>query len=179
MENRLERFVQDCMETARHVAQIFVEYKMEAAGGGVRWAHRRILEEQMQWSAARQRFGELCSRAAFNLVVEAGVRAVAADAGDMEHEAQQPWTLACAGKTLKAEAERLKENVRHLQQHVELLRGAPGVANLQNEMQQLVRDYLQNKVQNGEHAAALQNNDRGLYTTAVAFLSRELPEPVQ
>ena len=152
---------------------------MEAAAGGVRWAHRRILEEQMQWSAARQRFGELCSRAAFNLVVEAGVRAVAADAGDMEHEAQQPWTLASAGKALKAEAERLKANVRHLQQHVELLRGAPAVENLQVAMQGLMHDYLELKVQQGEHAAALQMNERELYTTAVAFLSRELPEPVQ
>ena len=174
MENRLERLVQDGMETARHVAQIFVEYKMEAAGGGVRWAHRRILEEQMQWSAARQRFGELCSRAAFNLVVEAGVRGVAADVADMEYEADQPWTLASAGKALKDEAERLKRNVRHLQQHVELLRGAPGVANLQGEMQRLMHDYLQVKAQQGEHAAALQIHDTGLYATAVA-----LPEPVQ
>ena len=175
----MERLEQDGMETARHVAQIFVEYKMEAASGGVRWAHRRILEEQMQWPAARQRFGELCSKAAFNLVVEAGVRAVAADAGDMEHEADQPWTLASAGKALKAEAERLKANVRHLQQHVELLRGAPAVENLQVEMQRLMHNYLELKVQQGEHAAALQMNDRALYTTAVAFLSRELPEPVQ
>ena len=73
----------------------------------------------------------------------------------------------------------MKQNVRHLQQHVELLRGAPAVANLQGEMQRLMHDYLQLNVQQGEHAAALQNNDVQLYTTAVAFLSRELPEPVQ
>ena len=70
-------------------------------------------------------------------------------------------------------------NVRHLQQHVELLRGAPAVENLQVEMQRLMHDYLELKVQQGEHAAALQMNGRALYTTAVAFLSRELPEPVQ
>ena len=136
-------------------------------------------EEQMQWSAARQRFGELCSRAAFNLVVEAGVRGVATDVADMEYEADQPWTLASAGKALKDEAERLKRSVRHLQQHVELLRGAPAVANLQGEMQRLMHDYLQIKAQQGEHAAALQSHDVQLCTTAVAFLSRELPEPAQ
>jgi hypothetical protein len=53
------------------------------------------------------------------------------------------------------------------------------VANLQLEMQRLVHDHLQNKVQLGEHGATLQIHDMQLYTTAVAFLSRELPEPAQ
>jgi hypothetical protein len=179
MESRMERLVQDGMETARHLQVVFVDFHMENAQGSCRWAQRKVLEEQMSWSAARQRFGELCSRAAFNLVVEAAVRFVLADADDMEWEAQKQWTSAAEAKKLTTEAARLKSNVQYLQRHVPLLRGAPTVENLQLAMQRLVKEHLEMKAEWGEAGAALQVHDVEFFTTAVAFMARDLPDPVQ
>ena len=61
VERRLERLVQDGMETARHVADIFKTYNLDGVNGNCKWALRCILEEQMLWSTARERFGELRS----------------------------------------------------------------------------------------------------------------------
>ena len=175
----MERLVQDGMETARHLQVVFVDFHMENAQGSCRWAQRKVLEEQMSWSAARQRFGELCSRAAFNLVVEAAVRCVLADADDMEWQAQKLWTSAAEAAKLTTEAARLKSNVEYLQRHVPLLRGAPTVENLHLEMQRLAQQHLQAKVEHGEAGAALQIHDMDLFTPAVAFLSRDLPDPAE
>ena len=179
MESRLERLIQDGMETGRHVGQIIMEYDMERAEGMCRWPLRRTLEEQMAWSAARQRMGELHSLAAWSLVVEAAVRMVRAQAQDMQWEAQHTESVKARG--LQTEASRLLQNLAHLQRHVVLLRGAPSVQNLQSEMQNLVLQHLQMKVEHGEAAAALQLHAQNMemFTTGVAFLSRELPEPVQ
>ena len=165
----MERFVQEGVESARHVATIIGEYDLEVSGGAVRWAIRRAMEEQSAWSAARCRFNEIGTVEAWSLVAEAGIRQVKATIEDNRWEASRGWQTEEARMQLLEEANRLEKNMQHLQKHVPLLKGAPDVQDLQAAMHEL------SKVE----GAAGVSTTGGWATTAVAFLSRDLEEAVQ
>ncbi len=97
IEQRLERFMQDGMETCRHICQIADDFDTKVSGGKVQWPTRRAKEEQMSWSAARTRFGELGSVEAWNLVVEGGYKQVE---GIIEGH---KWSAQCLEETLQSD----------------------------------------------------------------------------
>ena len=165
----MERFMQEGVGSARHVATIIGEYDLEVSGGAVRWAIRRAMEEQSAWSAARCRFRELGSMEAWSMVAEAGIRQVKAAIEDSRWEATRPWQTEDRRMELVKEAKRLEKNLQRLQKHVPLLQGAPDVQDLQAAMHQLSQ----------VEGAAGASTSGAWATTAVAFLSRDLQEPVQ
>ncbi len=167
MEARMERFLQEGCETVRHIAGVFDEYDLELSHGSVRWALRRLLEEQSAWSSARLRFGELGSREAFALVVEAGVRRCRSDIESLRWRASQDWVEKTERVENMKEAERLEKNIHHLQTHVKLFEGAPHVKDVQLEMQKLMKAFLESK-------GVAEAFGEDFFTTATAFLSKDL-----
>jgi len=194
IERRLETLVQDGRETARHLEQIFDEYNMEVAKGSVKWALRMTLEQQMIWSTARNRFGELGSLRAWTLVVESSKVSLRARTGDNQSwsndakaaaaEARLGGDKKAAANAMKlmedsvayaAEAARLQKNMEHLEKYVPLLAGDKSVEDPMSEMGKLVAEFEQMK--NPELTSAyIEAKNNEFYTSAVAFTSRYLKE---
>jgi len=189
MERRMETFTQDGMETARHLEQIFDEYNMEVSGGAVRWAQRVVLEQQMVWSTARNRFGELGSKRAWDLVVESSKRSVKARIAD-----NHSWSNNCkkriAEETLEpkkaqrlmeesagylADAARLKKNMEHLEAHVPLLAGDKDVEDPMKAMCTLMAEFEARKKPE-VITAYVEAHCADMFTTGTSFLSRDLQE---
>ncbi len=193
IEQRMERFMQDGMETCRHICQIVDDFDMHCSGGAVQWPTRRAFEEQMSWSTARARFGELGSVEAWNLVVQGGYKQVQGMVQDHR------WTAQCLEERLKEEkmephaakkmkksvqwhqyqAKRLEPNMQYLKANVELLKGNDECEDLQQEMSRLQNDFLSMKSFKGVGAAEDAAASREFYTSAVAFRSADLMSEVK
>ncbi len=180
--------MQDGMETCRHVCQIIDEFDFQAGAGSVQWPTRRALEEQMSWLAARQRFGELGSREAWDLVVEGGYKQVKGMVQDHQYSAdclqEQLKNKATMEPTKKNmqwhrwEVKRLEHNVQYLKANVKLLQGNDHCEDLQAEMNKLQEQFLEVKSFKGLGAADSAAS-REFYTSAVAFRSADLQPEVK
>jgi len=194
IERRMETLVQDGRETARHLEQIFDEYNMEVSGGAVRWAQRMVLEQQMIWSTARNRFGELGSKRAWDLVVESSkvsLRARIGDNNSWSNDAKKAAAEArigdnkkAAAKAMKlmeesvayaAEAARLQKNMEHLEAYVPLLAGDKTVEDPMTEMGILVAEFEAMKKPEVT-TAYIEAKSNGFYRADCAFTGRYIKE---
>ncbi len=193
IEQRMERFMQDGMESCRHICQVVDEFDMQVSGGSVQWPTRRALEEQMSWSAARARFGELGSVEAWNLVVQGGYKQVQGMVQDHKWSAQTMEDRLKSGEKMEPQeeknmkkqvqwhhynAKRLEHNMQYLKANVELLKGNDDCEDLQAEMGKLQKEFLEMKSFRGTGAADAQAS-REFYTSAVAFRSADLAPEVK
>ena len=71
IERRMEAFVQAGKETQRHLASIWSDYSLELGEGCLRWTCRLVIEEFVQWRAARKRMRECDSLPAFAVLLRA------------------------------------------------------------------------------------------------------------
>ena len=164
LEKRMENLTETGDEASRHLVAICVEYNEELAGGALRWALRRTLEEYALWRAARGYLKQAVGSLQWNLVVESAKRWILDEVLSSRNDAGHVES--------QNEADRLQTNLRLFEAHLQPWWKGNSVIGDPMEAFAILENL--HFAQNGQVDSL---EEAGLWSNGVSFRSRWLVEP--